>query len=262
MKLFHICTIANKLEQYEEMKQSFIKAGFDESRCQYSLFDNSKGNIYEPYNTFNTIRENTVEPYIIFCHQDVLMNQGHGFERLIKVLEELEQLDPKWAIAGNAGINKNYKLIAKITDPNSTPIWRYPFPQKVHSLDENFLVIKSSANIKCSLDLKGFHFYGTDLCLNAILNRQSCYVINFHLIHLSGGNFSQDYWDALKMFQDKWSNFFSFCYIKTPASPMILLSKYKLLRKIFNNTETEKWYLQKPKLQALFDIYNTWATWL
>jgi hypothetical protein len=245
------------------MKQSFIEAGFDEERCRYSLFDNSKENIHDPYSTFNIIRAKTIEPYLIFCHQDVLMNQGHRFDQLVKVLEELNCFDPKWAIAGNAGIDKNYRFIGKISDPNQSRIWPYKFPQKVHALDENFLVINSSAKIQCSFDLQGFHFYGTDLCLNAILNKYSCYVIDFHLTHLSGGKKSQDFWDSQKKLQEKWSQFFSFGYIKTPASrKLIFLSRHKVLQQIFNKTKVQKWYLSKSKLQILFDIYNPWVTWL
>ena len=96
-KLFHICTIANKLDQYKEMKMSFIKAGFSEDLCRYSLFDNSKGNIYDPYQVLNDIYELTAEPYIIYCHQDVLLDQGDGYSVLVNLLQDLEAIAPQWA---------------------------------------------------------------------------------------------------------------------------------------------------------------------
>jgi hypothetical protein len=238
--MFHICTIANNLLQYQAMKFSFQEAGFDETRCRYSVFDNSQGNIYEPYSTFNTIRLETVEPYIIFCHQDVLLNQGHWFDKLVKILEELDKLDAKWAVVGNAGINNNYQSVVKITDPNSTPNWRGDFPQKVHSLDENFLVIKSSTKIACSPELKGFHFYGTDLCLNAIQKGYSSYVVNFHLTHLSGGNLNQCFWELQENFHQKWSSEFNFGYVKTITGVVIFLSKYKVIKNFFSHEEVTK----------------------
>ena len=76
MQIFHICTIANKLDMYAEMNASFIEAGFTEEKCRYSLFDNSQGNSYEPYSALKFIQANTSEPYIIFCHQDILLDQG------------------------------------------------------------------------------------------------------------------------------------------------------------------------------------------
>lgn len=234
MKLFYICTIANNLAMYEAMKSSFIKAGFDEDRCRYSLFDNSRVNIYEPYSTFNTIHQNPVEPYIIFCHQDVLLNQGHGFGQLVKVLEELDQLDPDWAVVGNAGSNNNYDIVRRITDPNCAQQWVDRFPERVHSLDENFLLVKSSAKIACSPELKGFHFYATDLCLNAMLKGYSCYVIDFHLTHLSAGDQNQHFRNSQAMFRRRWNCEFKFCYVQTPCTIMFL-SKYRMLRQIFDH---------------------------
>jgi hypothetical protein len=250
MKLFHICTVANKLSQYEEMKASLLQAGFDEDRCRYSLFDNSKGNIYDPYEVFNTIKSTTVEPYIIFCHQDLLLNQGHGLNQLLTVLEELDKIDPNWAVAGNAGSNNNYELVLKITDPNCAPNWSGNLPQQVHSLDENFLVIKTSANISCSLELKGFHFYATDICLNAIKKGYSCYVINFHLTHLSGGNLTPDFWNVQAMFSNKWRQEFNLCYVKTTCVTMCF-SRYRFLQSLGSRRKVMQWLMSEKRLHTL-----------
>jgi len=251
MRVFHICTIANNLAQYEAMKSSFLEAGFEEERCRYSLFDNSQGNIYEPYSTFNIIRLSTVEPYIIFCHQDVLLNQGDGFDQLVKVIQELNKLDSNWAVLGNAGINNNYEKVARITEPNCLPNWHGDFPERVHSLDENFLLIKSCADIACSKELKGFHFYATDLCLNAIQNKYSCYVIDFHLTHLSGGNLNQDFYECQRIFQRRWSAEFNFCYIKTITDTVIFLSNYSFLYYIFNRYRTSRFFISYQPLKIL-----------
>lgn len=247
--IFHICTISNKLLQYEEMKSSFIAAGFDEGRCRYSVFDNSEGNIYEPYSTFNAIRSNTAEPYIIFCHQDVLLNQGHGFDQLVKVVEELDKLDPNWAVVGNSGFNRNYQHTRRITDPHGGNQCYGSFPDKVNSLDENFLVIKSSANVMCSLELRGFHFYATDLCLNAILKGYSCYVIDFHLTHLSAGKVSQDFEELRTMFEKKWSREFNLYYLITPSSA-VFLSRNRVIRYIFHHNKVARRVLSHPRIQA------------
>ena len=257
-KIFHIVTIANKLEQYQEMKESFIKAGFDEVRCRYSLFDNSKGNIYDPYATFNEVKLKNQEPFIIFCHQDVLMNQGDGFEQLVKVLAELEKLNPQWAIAGNAGRDHHHQFIAKITDPLTKSSYKN-LPHKVHSLDENFLVIKSSSQVKCSLELSGFHFYGSDLCLQAILSGYSCYVIDFHLTHLSSGKLSQAFWDVKEKFEETWNNQFNFCYIKTTMNILIGLSKYPGVRSILNSDNFRNVAMSKAGIRKIFNPYNVWT---
>jgi hypothetical protein len=245
MKLFHICTIANDLDQYANMKSSFLQARFDPLRCRYSLFDNSQGNVYEPYATLNQILLQTPEPYIIFCHQDVLLDQEHGFEQLIKALEELNQLDQNWAIAGNAGLNTRYELVAKIND-SSTPNWQGVLPQQVYSLDENFFVLKSSAQVRCSTDLQGFHFYATDFCLNAALAGYSCYVIDFCLTHLSTGNFNAVFYQAKEKFYRKWCQRFSFFYLQTTCTQVMILSRYKLLRYLGSREWVKNFFLSHP----------------
>lgn len=250
MKLFHICTIANKLDQYEEMKESFTQAGFDEGNCRYSLFDNLRENVFDPYKTFNHIQAATIEPYIIFCHQDVLLNQGYGFKQLVQRLEELDKLDANWAIAGNAGVNNNYEHVVRISDPCETANWLGTFPQQVHSLDENFLVIKTSSKILCSKDLAGFHFYATDLCLNAILKSYTCYVIDFHLTHLSGGRKERDFREAQANFHKKWRNEFDFCYVATVTGIRMCLSKYKFLQ-FLGSKRVITWFFSKKYVRKL-----------
>jgi hypothetical protein len=243
--MFHICTISNDLEQYEDMKSSFIDAGFSLEICRYSLFDNSQNNQFDPYKTFNQIKSTTSEPYIIFCHQDVRMDRGNGIDHLLKLIEELDECDRNWAIAGNAGINNQYQAIVRITDLLDTPNWFGHFPQQVHSLDENFLLIKSIADISSSKELSGFHFYATDLCLNAITKKYTCYVIDFHLSHLSRGNIGEAFWKAQGEFNDKWCDQFAFCYVQTITCVTMCFSKSEVLRSLGLKKRVMAWYLSR-----------------
>jgi len=234
-KIFHICTITNNLKQYHEMKLSFIQSGFTEDKCRYSLFDNSQGNVFDP-SIFNTVSSSTSEPYIIFCHQDILLNQGDGFEKLVAVLDELNQIDPKWAVAGNAGVSRRGEFVSKITDPFSHYYrkWEKGFPYAVQSLDENFLVIRTQSNIACNINT--FYFYAHELCLNALTKGYVSYVIDFHLTHLSPGKYEHDghspFSHAIKTFEDKWSQKFLFRYYQPLYAPMMCFSKYKFLRQV------------------------------
>ncbi len=252
MTIFHVCTISNNLQQYEQMKSSFISAGFSLDICRYSLFDNSEKNNFDPYRTFNRIKAETVEPYIIFCHQDLLIDRGDDCDRLVKLLTELEKIDPNWAIAGNAGMSNERGTIAKITDPNNTPKWNGALPQQVHSLDENFLVIKNSVNIATSEELSGFHLYGTDLCLHAHLNRLTCYVIDFHLTHLSGGHVGNQYWEVQAKFYQRWCREFRLCYLRTIVGVDMCLSRHSLLRKIGSQDSTKSKLWRSPLRSWVF----------
>jgi hypothetical protein len=46
-----------------------------------------------------------------------------------------------------------------------------------------------------SRGLAGYHFYATDLCLQAELAGGSAYVIDFHLFHYGRGKTDASYWE-------------------------------------------------------------------
>ncbi len=255
MRLFHICTVTNDREQYAAMQASFIAAGFDQSRCRYTLFDNSQGNVYEPYSVISRMRAETPEPYLIVCHQDLLLNQGHGYDQLVKALAELDRCHPCWAIAGNAGINHDYRPTLRLNDPNRVQQWAGRFPVQVQTLDENFLVIKTAAPVGCSPELSGFHFYGADLCLNAQKQGYSCYVIDFHLTHLSEGNpHSAAFMAARHQFQARWNREFNFCCVQTTCNTVIL-SRYPWLRHWFDDRPINRVFISQKSLP----FFRTWV---
>ncbi len=255
MRYFHICCLTNNLPQYEEMKTSFLEAGFDEERCRYTLLDNSEVNQYEPKGGLDKCLAETTEPYLIYCHQDILLNQGHGFDQLLKVMQELDAKDPDWAVAGNAGVNNRGELVLRITDPNEAPQWQGGLPARVQSLDENFLVINPKKNIQVSEEVKGFfHLWATDLCLDATFKGYNCYVVDFHLEHLSKGKFRPEVLlDVTQRLQKKWSDKFVFCYVRTTYGEPFL-SKYALLRWIFSQEKVKyrmlTWANERLKKQA------------
>ena len=75
----------------------------------------------------------------------------------------------------------------RLTDPHGDNQFTEPLPQKVSGLDENFIVVRRDANLAVSADLKGFHLYGTDICVMAWVLGYTAYVVDFHLRHLSSG---------------------------------------------------------------------------
>ena len=228
---FHICTISNNVAQYTAMKRSFIAAGFDDARCRFTLFDNTRGNVHEPYEAFNRIKTETQERYLIFCHHDVLMSQGQGYEDLVRVLDELSAMDPRWAVVGNVGYNAHGELVGRLTDPWPTPLWKGPLPEPVCTLDENFLLINSSANIQLSPGLSGFHFYGPDLCLNALQRGYQCYVVDFRMEHLSKGNIDDPaFWEIKERFERHWQRYFPLVLFTTTTTQRMLLTKFAWLR--------------------------------
>ncbi|MGV6818552.1 MAG: hypothetical protein ACWA44_14960 [Thiotrichales bacterium] len=246
MKYFHICCLTNNIPQYEEMKASFLEAGFDEERCRYTLLDNSVENVYEPKGGLDKCLKETAEPFLIYCHQDILLNQGHGFDQLLKVMQELDEKDPDWAIAGNAGVNNRGELVLRLTDPHGAPMWDGGFPSRVHTLDENFLVINPKKHIEVSEAFRGyFHLWATDLCMDATFKGYSIYVVDFHLEHLSKGKFRPEVLlDLSRRFQKIWSDKFVFCYVRTTYGDLFL-SKYPPLRWFFSKNRVKDFMIEK-----------------
>ena len=229
--MFCICTIANNLTQYAEMRQSLSDAGFTEDRCRFLLFDNSAENAFEPYSIINRVLDEATEPYVIACHQDILLDQGVGFDQLIAQIDILNRQHPAWAIAGNCGGKSNLGEIYHLHDANGFH-HAEPLPQRVQTLDENFLLIRCDSGVRCSAEVSGFHFYATDLCLNAARLGRSAFVIDFYFTHLSGGNvYSEDFLVSQYKFERYWDKKFHVCFVRTPCT-FFYLSRHRTVRSL------------------------------
>ncbi len=218
---FSVCTLVTRKEEYNEMLTSFINKGFDTSICEFLFADNSEGNKFDAYSAINLFLRQATGKYIILCHQDILLHKD-GVDELRLILKNLDEKDANWGVCGNAGaVGPNF-IVYHITYPDSQFLSKGKLPQKVHSLDENFLLVKNDAFLKVSNNLTGFHFYGTDLVLQAELNGYNSYVIPFNLIHKSKGNISADFFQSKKALANKYSHFFRGRWIQTSITVLYL----------------------------------------
>jgi len=202
--MYSIGTLVTDWAQYQAMRSSFEQHGFGSEDCEFLQIDNTKLNQKDAYAGCNELLNEARGRYVILCHQDVRIVDDSRKE-LDAELARLEEIDPNWAVAGNAGGVSLGRLALRLTDPHGINQFVGDLPAKVASLDENFLVVKRSARVGFSRDLSSFHFYGTDICLNADILGYSAYVIDFHLLHLSPGTTSHDFFAAKSAFQRKWS---------------------------------------------------------
>lgn len=198
-KKLEIYTLVTRFDEYSEMVKSAKNAGFDRDDIDFFYFDNKNSNDFDGFSGFNYAVKNSKAEYVIFCHQDVLFNID-GYEKFIECINQLNTIDSKWAIAGNAGKTINGNIRMKITDPHGSNQTFGPFPSLVISVDENFIVINNKYNLSCSHQMSGFHLYGIDICNNAIHLGLNCYVIDFHLTHNSKGNIDKSFFDSRRRF--------------------------------------------------------------
>jgi hypothetical protein len=201
---YSIGTLVRDSAQYEAMRNTFLSSGFSGPDCEYLFVDNMREKQTSAYCGLNSILNAARGIYVILCHQDVRIIADNRAV-LDTRLAELHRLDLNWGVAGNAGGISPENLAIRITDPHGENQHVGNLPAKAISLDENFIVVRRDARLGFSNDLSGFHFYGTDICLNADVRGYSAYVIDFHLHHLSGGQLSAEFFESKKAFEAKWT---------------------------------------------------------
>jgi len=214
---FSICTLVNHMPEYEQMVASFIQAGFSPISCEFLYVDNTQSNTYDAYSGLNTMLQQARGKYVVLCHQDILLEFHHRKELETRI-EELDTLDPTWAIAGNAGAAGPNHIVYKVSYPDGTLANKGKLPLKVQSLDEHFIMVKNGLGIGLSGDLEGFHLYGADICLQAEVKGYASYVIDFHLLHKSKGNPDQSFQQCEKNLVRKYSRFFRPRWVQTTTT--------------------------------------------
>ncbi|GAB1622418.1 hypothetical protein AAOGI_24680 [Agarivorans albus] len=218
---FAVCTLVTDLSEYQGMLESFASAGFSEENTQFIYADNSENNKLDAYQAIRKFLTHSDANYIILCHQDILLNFDDK-EKLESVLSELDQIDPDWSLCGNAGYIDFKHYAMRISDPHGNNINVGNFPAQVKSLDENFIIVKNDSALSISKDLSGFHLYGTDMCIIAEILGLRSYVIDFHLLHNSGGNINKSFEVSKKELLNKYAKALSPKYIRSTCTKMII----------------------------------------
>ncbi|MHA4893632.1 hypothetical protein ACXZ1K_02680 [Pedobacter sp. PWIIR3] len=222
---YSIGTLTTKIEEYQEMVQSFIQAGFQTDDCEFLYIDNSTGNSVDAFEGLNILLERAKGKYVILCHQDLLINKDRRSD-LDQHLKNLDDIDPNWAVCGNAGAAGPNYIVYHISYPNDVFKHKGTFPLKVSSLDENFILVKNSSRLALSNNLSGFHLYGTDLCLNAELRGFTSYAISFNLTHKSYGNRDESFYTIREKLINKYNHFFRNRWIQSPSTVFHLSGSY------------------------------------
>lgn len=223
---YSICVLVNKPDEYEAMCESFVKRGFSPDDTEFLCFDNSQANGVDAYRAYNCFLNQATSSYIVLCHQDVLLLED-GRSKLDQNIRLLNELDPAWGLFGNAGRTADGSRAIRITDPWGPNQHLGILPARVISLDENFIVVRRSANLAVSHDLHGFHMYGTDLCLVAEILGWHAYVVDFHLSHKSAGTYDKALQDSKRRLRSKYLQAFHsrWVYLITPGDIYITGSK-------------------------------------
>lgn len=235
---FSICTLVTDWNLYQQMLDSFMEAGFTVDIAEYLYIDNRVTNTIDAYDGINKFLSIAQGRYVILCHQDILLGYDR-IEQLEKCISQLNDLDPNWALLGNAGGVHIGRLALRISDPHCANIRTGGLPAKVQSLDENFILIRKDANLGTSRDLSGFHLYGLDLCLLSVIRGYSAYVVDFHLRHLGPGKFNEDFHVCKNLLIKKYQKILPWKFYQTTCI-FLYLSGNSILNRILNNPQIIK----------------------
>ncbi|MFM6954526.1 MAG: hypothetical protein ACKOWL_06030 [Sphingobacteriaceae bacterium] len=230
---YSICTFVSKPEEYQEMVDSFISAGFDTQQCEYLCIDNSKENTFEAYEGINLFLRKAKGEFIILCHQDIILHDA-GIIELNEQIDYVTKKDSHWGVLGNAGGINLKQLAMHLTQHSGNKLHEDYLPLKAITIDENFMLVKNSANLSLSSDLKGFHFYGTDLCIIAKVLGYNAYVIDFNLTHKSDGKADKSFYQIRRSLIKKYRKAFKGRFISTTFSTRFYLSGEGITNRLFN----------------------------
>ena len=202
---FSVVTLVLDWARYEALLESFSERGFTEENTEFLAFDNSRDNSVDGFSWLRPAVLQARGRYVIYCHDDI--EAVDGAHDLLSALEHLNETDPSWMLAGNAGHRWRAPSLWKRTkkarkearnqsrirnlfqSEKKEPRFFGSLPERVESLDENFFVFRRENFPASSVDLSGFHFHAPDLCLIAEMLGGRSYVIPFTVWH----KFSKSY---------------------------------------------------------------------
>ena len=144
--------------------------------------------------------------YLLFVHEDVVFHTKYWGKLLINYFEALNNpgvlgvvgssylpISPSdWWISNNRFLHANYISNSKNGKTNEGLHRQIgpQIPQKVYVLDGMFLFMNKSTFSKYQFDeeLKGFHGYDTDICLQVSREFQNYFIPEILIEHFSKGN--------------------------------------------------------------------------
>jgi hypothetical protein len=199
--MFSACCLVSDWEQYEQHCHALTDKGFDEYVCEYLICDNTAKNEFDAFEAIRLFMASAKGEYVLIAHQDTAPLDKA--DKLISLIQELQTHDPSWGVIGNAGKAMDSPIDADmhIDMPRQSARITSPFI-RVDSLDENILIVRNGTGITVSSNLRGFHFYGADICLIAERLGYSSYVAQFLWRHKSNGTLDKEFFKLKQTFEE------------------------------------------------------------
>jgi GT2 family glycosyltransferase len=178
-KKYSILVCATNIKQIKALFKSI------QSSVAYEfIYVNNKSNLLWSAEALNLLTDVSEGDYLYWMHQDVTFDKSEPFVEIDNIVR---RVDGKFGVIGPAGIQVGGKGSIRGVDFSSL---KYTFDfLRCQTLDEFCLISKRENNLRFDEDvLDDFHFYGTDICLQAQQKKLQNYVIKFPITHHSGGD--------------------------------------------------------------------------
>jgi hypothetical protein len=176
---------------------------------------------------YNRALEATDAELVVFAHQDVYLPVGWD-SLLRRKLDEIDRVDPAWALAGAYGIG--------IAGRGFGPVWTSSLgrivgevplaPVEVQSFDEMLIVLRRSSGLRFDEELPGWHMYGTDIVCRARAAGLHAYAPGLPCIHNDRfkAELGADFEVSYRWMQTRWA---SMLPLQTPVTKV---ARYGLAR--------------------------------
>lgn len=156
---------------------------------------------------YNVAIEQAATDVVVLAHQDVFLPDS-WLSAFSQAVEQLQGSDPSWAVLGVYGVRKNGEHIGYVYDTGVMRVLGQSFhpAQLVSSLDELLLVVRKSSGVRFDETVTGYHFYGTDICLEAQRRGCNAYAISAFCIHNTNGYrlLPWSFWRNFLLLRRKW----------------------------------------------------------
>lgn len=172
--------------------------------------------------------------YILFIHQDIVLESESWLHDLEQSLGELDNL----GVVGVAGRSADeWEVVTNITHgipPDRASRFHVTAPMKVQTIDECAFVVPKSVFNQLRFDEETcyhWHLYSVEYCLSANRLGYSAYVLPLELYHKSeGASMSKDYFLVLEKVIEKHKEEYSKIYTAmgnwATNYPMTILKSY------------------------------------
>ena len=208
-----ICVYNNK-EILENCLLESIKN--QTTKAELILLDNREGRFKSAAEALNYGGEQAKGKYLMFIHQDMILNSHLWTEEVERMLDNL----PDFGIVGVAGKYKNTKMVISNIEhgipKKAAGEIHIKKPEKVQTVDECLIIIPKTLFGILHFDEKvcsDWHLYAVDYCLSVKRLGFDSYVIPMFAYHKSLANsMSKKYFIILKKLLKKHKNYYKMVY--------------------------------------------------